>query len=362
MIPILRPKLPTADRLAPYLATIDQSRFYSNFGPQTCVFEERLSSHFGLKAGTTTTVANATLGLTLALMAQGVPRGTLCVMPGWTFVASAQAAMLAGLVPYFVDVDASQWALDPLVVEEQIIRAPTAVGAVMVTAPFGRPVNYAAWDDFNARTTLPIVIDAAGAFDSLEVGEVPAVVSLHATKVLGIGEGGFVASRNTDVIRNIRNRSNFGFAGTRSATLTAFNAKLSEYHAAVGLAALDMWRESRAAWMAVAGHYRQALAKSTWIRLQPGFGDSWVSSTCVVSVDTHVHAKTLQALTKAEIDTRMWWGGGAHRQPATITFPRGELPVTERLARSTIGLPFYPDLREDEVRHVAATMSNAVSP
>jgi len=70
----------------------------------------------------------------------------------------------------------------------------------------------------------------------------------------------------------------------------------------------------------------------------------------------------LQALTKAEIDTRMWWGGGAHRQPATITFPRGELPVTERLARSTIGLPFYPDLREDEVRHVAATMSNAVSP
>jgi dTDP-4-amino-4,6-dideoxygalactose transaminase len=361
MIPVMRPKLPTADRLAPYLAAIDTSRFYSNFGPQTSAFEERISSHFGLEAGTTTTVANATLGLTLALLAQGAPPGTLCVMPAWTFVASAFAATHAGLVPYFIDVDASSWALDPRVIDDQIARAPVAVGAVMVVAPFGRPIDYSAWDDFKARTGLPVVIDAAAAFDSLQVGKVPAVVSLHATKILGVGEGGFVTSRDTTIIRSIRQRSNFGFRGTRSAAMAAFNAKLSEYHAVIGLAALDMWKLSRTAWMSVANDYRRALAKSNCISLQPGFGEAWVSSTCVVSIDERVHAKSHQALADAGVDTRMWWGAGAHSQPATIAFPRASLSVTEHLARSTLGLPFYLDMRNEEVLHVVSALIHAAS-
>jgi dTDP-4-amino-4,6-dideoxygalactose transaminase len=362
MIPILRPKLPTADRVAPYLAAIDRTRFYSNFGPQNCAFEERLSAHFGLEGRTTTTVANATLGLTLALVAQGAAAGTLCVMPGWTFVASAYAATHAGLIPYFVDVDAATWALDPLAIEHEIIKAPAAVGAVMVVAPFGRPIDYAAWDKFKIRTALPVVIDAAAAFDSLQVGEAPAVVSLHATKIFGVGEGGFVTSRDTTIIRNIRQRSNFGFDRTRSAVVAAFNAKLSEYHAAIGLAAFDIWAETRAAWMSVAGDYRRALAQSNCISFQPGFGEAWVSSTFIVSVDERVHSKVREALTNAGIDTRMWWGGGAHSQPATVTFPRTHLPVTERLARSTIGLPLSQDLQRHEVRHIVATLTEAASP
>jgi dTDP-4-amino-4,6-dideoxygalactose transaminase len=362
MIPVLRPKLPPADRLAPYLAAIDKSRFYSNFGPQNSAFEERLASLFGLEGGTTTTVANATLGLTLALVAQGARAGTLCVMPGWTFVASAYAATHAGLIPYFVDVDAATWALDPLAIEDEIAKAPAVVGAVMVVAPFGRPIDYAAWDKFKMRTALPVVIDAAAAFDSLQVHEAPAVVSLHATKIFGVGEGGFVASRDTTIIRNIRQRSNFGFDRTRSAAIAAFNAKLSEYHAAIGLAALDMWTETRAAWMSVAGDYRRALAKSNCFSFQPGFGEAWVSSTCIVSVDERAHSNVRQALTNAGVDTRMWWGGGAHSQPASVAFPRARLPVTEHLARSTLGLPLSQDLQKYEVQHIVATLTDAASP
>jgi len=274
MIPILRPKLPPASRLAPYLAAIDEVRLYSNFGPHARAFEGRLCSHFGLEGGTIATVANATLGLTLALMAQGASRGALCAMPAWTFVASAHAVALAGLVPYFVDVDPVTWALDPLAIEDEIASAPTPVGAVMVVTPFGEPIDYSAWDDFKCRTGLPVVIDAAAAFDSLQVGQTPSVVSLHATKILGVGEGGFVASRDASVIRSIRERSNFGFDGNRSALIAGVNAKLSEYHAAIGLASLDMWSETRTAWMSVAGTYRNAMKNSNSINLQPGFGET----------------------------------------------------------------------------------------
>ena len=76
--------------------------------------------------------------------------------------------------------------------------------------------------------------------------------------------------------------------------------------------------------MSVASAYRQAMAKSNSISLQPGFGETWVSSTCIVSVDEHVQLKALQTLAAVEIETRLWWGAGAHSQPATAEFPRAE--------------------------------------
>jgi dTDP-4-amino-4,6-dideoxygalactose transaminase len=361
MIPVLRPKLPPTERLISYLVDIDGSRIYSNFGPHARALEARLAGHFGLGGGTVTTVANATLGLTLALMAQNVPAGTLCAMPAWTFAASVNAVVLAGMIPYFVDVDHSTWALDPRATENEIGRAPAKVGAVMVVAPFGRPIDYSAWDEFKRQSGLPVVIDAAAAFDSLQVGETPAVVSLHATKVLGVGEGGFVASRDASIVRSVRHRSNFGFDGTRTAATLGMNAKLSEYHAAVGLAALDAWPETRREWMAAARAYRQALGRSNRISLQPGFGETWISSTCIVTVDESASARMQETLATAGIETRLWWGKGAHDQPSAAHFPRTHLPATERLARTTFGVPFYGDIEPDKVSHVTGILLAAAS-
>jgi dTDP-4-amino-4,6-dideoxygalactose transaminase len=361
MIPVLRPWLPSQEQLAPYLKAIDHSRVYSNFGPHVCALERRLASHYGLRDETVTTVANATLGLALTLMAQDAAPGSLCVMPAWTFAASVNAAVLAGLVPFFVDVDPSTWALDPDAIDKEIAKAPAKVGAVMVVAPFGRPLDYAAWDDFKTQSGLPVVIDAAAAFDSLQVAETPAVVSLHATKVLGVGEGGFVACRDASIVRSVRHRSNFGFDATRTAAILGMNAKLSEYHAAVGLAALDAWPQTRRGWMATAGAYRGELARSNRVTLQPGFGETWISSTCVVTVDEELSAGIQEALTAGGIETRMWWGRGAQNQPVAAHFPRTRLPVSEYLARATFGVPFYRDIEPDTVKRLTGILLDAAS-
>src|ERR1700730_5443013 len=111
-IPVMRPMLPAAERLLPYLKQIDHARIYSNFGPLARSLERRLAAHFDLPETAVVTVANATLGLGLALLAQQVRPGPLCLLPAWPFIASTHAARLAGLVPYFVDVDARTWAMD----------------------------------------------------------------------------------------------------------------------------------------------------------------------------------------------------------------------------------------------------------
>jgi dTDP-4-amino-4,6-dideoxygalactose transaminase len=349
----MRPKLPSAERLAPYLRTIDSSRIYSNFGPLVCAFEDRLATRYGLSGGSITTVANATIGLTLSLTALGARPGTLCVMPAWTFVASAHAATMAGLIPYFVDIEPKTWAIDPDKIANVITGAPATVGAVMPVMPFGRPIDIAAWDRFRSRTGLPVVIDAAAGFDGISPGATPIVASLHATKVFGVGEGGFVISSDTAMVREVRTRANFGFAGTREAAVLAANAKLSEYHAAVGLAALDEWAEVRGEWMAVARAYRDALPKASGLRFQEGFGQSWIASTCVMSLPDSEAVRLANTLEKGGVETRRWWGDGAHMHRATAAFPRTSLPVTEALANSTIALPFFRDLGSREIRQVA---------
>lgn len=362
IIPIMRPKLPAADRLHPYLRQIDSSRIYSNFGPLARALEGRLADHFALSDGSVTTVANATFGLALALSAQGARPGTLCAMPAWTFVASAHAALIAGLIPYFVDVDPGTWALDPERITVAISEAPAEVGAVMPVVPFGRPIDLAAWDRFRARTALPVVIDAAAGFDTLIPGDAPVVVSLHATKVIAVGEGGFVASRDIALLRAIRARANFGFDGTRESIAPATNAKLSEYHAAVGLAALDEWADTRNEWMTVARAYRKALPESNRLQFQNGFGESWITSTCVLRLADLEADRIAAALAADGIETRQWWGKGAHAHPATAAFPRASLLVTADLARSTIAVPLYRDLSAEHVLHVAQRVKAVSAP
>jgi dTDP-4-amino-4,6-dideoxygalactose transaminase len=359
-IPIMRPKLPAAASLAPYLDAIDAARIYSNFGPLSRALEERFAARFNLPAANVTTVANATLGLTLVLAALGAQPGTLCAMPAWTFVASAHAAVMAGLTPYFIDVDPETWALDPGGLAEAIAQAPAPVGAVMPVVPFGCPIDVAAWDRFRACSRVPVVIDAAAGFDALVPGAVPAVVSLHATKVLGTGEGGFVMSTDAAITREIQIRANFGFAGTREAVLPAGNAKLSEYHAAVGLAALDEWSEARNDWIVVAQTYRDALSQSNRVRFQSGFGQSWIASTCVIGLEGPVD-RVEALLARSGIETRQWWGVGAHAHAATRAFPRTALPATEALAKSTIALPFSRDLRRADIERVAECLIASVS-
>lgn len=344
----------------PYLKAIDASRTYSNFGPLVSALEDRLATRFGVTAAAVATVTNGTVGLTLALNALGARPGTLCVMPAWTFVASAHAATMAGMIPYFVDVDAATWAIDPETIAGVLSSAPGVVGAVMPVVPFGRPIDIAAWERFRSRTGVPVVIDAATAFDTLSPGTIPAVISLHATKVFGVGEGGLVISRDTALIQDVRHRSNFGFAGTREAATAAGNGKLSEYHAAVGLAALDEWTEVRAEWVSVARAYREALPESNRLRFQEGFGQSWIASTCVMRVADAEALRIADSLLEVGVETRRWWGDGAHAHRGTAALPRTPLPVTEMLAKSTLALPFFRDLTAREIRRIAELTREAI--
>ncbi len=354
-IPVMRPRLPCAEHLLPYLQLIDGNGVYSNGGPLAHAFEARLQAHFNVEA--VTLCANATLGLALSLLAQSPPAGSLCMVPAWTFAASAHAIYLAGLIPYIVDVDAESQQLTADMARDFLHHAPGRVGAVMPVMPFGVPIDILSWDMFAGETGLGVVIDAAAAFDTLRPGKTPCVVSLHATKVLGIGEGAFVASTDRRLIEQVMQRGNFGFHNSRQAAMPAMNAKLSEYSAAVGMAAFDQWPTSRGEYLDVAQAYRQHLTPS--IRMMAGQGETWASSTVVVQL-THGEkclASTAEILHTGGIATRYWWGGGLHRHAAFAGCPQTDLTVTDSLATRSLGLPCWPKLSTSDIEKVSAKLA-----
>jgi dTDP-4-amino-4,6-dideoxygalactose transaminase len=356
-IPIARPRMPGVDALLPHLRRIDDNRSYTNFGPLVATLEARLAEHLRVDPACVTTVSNATAGLTLALQTVAEGRPGVCLIPSWTFVATAHAVAAAGFTPFLVDVDNDSWALTPAIALDAVARIDGPVAAIMPVAPFGARIDMAGWDRFSALTGIPVVIDAAAGHDALRAGDSPAVVSLHATKILGAGEGGYVVCKRPELIRAIKQRSNFGFYGSRNAEVVGFNAKMSEYHAAVGLAAMDAYVANTTDFRSVARGYRYHLTPRNDISFQTGFGINWIASTCVLRFAGDDCRRIGAHLFEAGIDSRGWWGFGVHSQKAFADLPRLPLPVTERLATETLGLPCYVDMSAADVARVCEVLA-----
>jgi dTDP-4-amino-4,6-dideoxygalactose transaminase len=355
----MRPRLARAEDIAPYLARIDASRRYSNAGPLLAELEARLARHFGVEPEQVACIANATLGLLLCLLARDIRPGGRCLLPSWTFEATAVAVQAAGLEPWFHDVAEESWALKASDLLDALAGMPAPV-AVIAVSPFGAALELAEWDSFAERSGIPVIVDAAAGFDSLRPSRTPAVLSLHATKLLSTGEGGAVISTDTSFVARIRTLANYGFEPVRRITRAGLNAKMSEYGAAVGLAELDRWPSKRRAVVAAVRVYRESLADCERLAFAPGFDETAVQPTCNVRVQGLSAGALVDSLSGAGIGARKWWGEGCHRHPAFAACPRFALPVTESLADSVVGLPFYPGIAAGEIERVAAAVRHCL--
>ncbi len=363
-IPLARPRFPNAEQLLPYLRIIDGNRVYANLGPLYRRLLTTLEGTCGLPSQGSVVVSSATAALA-SVLSVGARRGKrFCLLPSWTFVATAAAVARAGFTPWFCDVDPESWALDPA----RLARHPRLqdTAAVVPVAPFGRSLPYADWARFAEDTGVPVFIDAAAAFDSVSrelrrpKAHPPVVVSLHATKPVSTGEGGWLISQDQRLLLDVLKDGNFGYDIDRQiGTTLGANFKLSEYNAAIGLAALENWGATRQLLAARQAHYARRLG-GIGIGDGPQPGDV-VSTTYNVRLPAPAEA-IRAALAREGIESRSWWGEGVHTLPAYTAFPRDALPVTQMLASHVLGLPFFVDMAFGDIDDTVACMARAIMP
>jgi dTDP-4-amino-4,6-dideoxygalactose transaminase len=362
-IPLLVPDMPSADELLPYLRRIDESRWYTNFGPLATELEQALGAMLDAGPGVSiTSVANCTLGLELSLAALGLGAGSRVLIPALTFVATATAVRRAGCVPLLGDVDPASWLLTPDIARRAIERE--RIDCVMPVAAFGCAQDAAAWDEFSSQTGIAVIVDAAAAFGNQRIGaRTTSVFSLHATKSLGAGEGGFVASADPALVQRVRQMSNFGIdVRTGQATLPGSNAKLSEYHAAVGLAALERWRARRTQRVELAKRYAAQLsAACPGVALQRRRDDG-VYTIFPVCLPADADAERARAeLAAAGVETRRWDYPliGDHPSLAGVSAAQ-PLDTSRALSARLLGLPLHLGLSESERAYVCAQLAKTL--
>jgi len=359
MIRVIKPVLSTYRYAEKYLEWIDSDQIYVNGGKCLYELEQRLCKHFAVSDHQVLCFSNGTLALQTALMALTKTSKGFCMMPSWTFTATPASALSAGLTPFFVDVDPTNWSLTPEIALKIIKKSSHQFSCILPVSPFGYLIAPEQWDNFTDQTGIPVLIDAATMFVNAHFSKTPMMISMHATKTFGIGEGGLIGCTNNKLLAEMKKIREFGMGSDRLSHMLGINGKLSEYAAAFGLAQLDVWPEKQQKLQHIAQLYKEVLT-DTEIKLRDGYANNWYGANLMIELPTNSAIALSKFLDEHAIESRFWWRQGCHRQGAYAALPRSSLKVTENLAKRTIGIPFYQNLNEQEIHYIVRTIDKFI--
>jgi dTDP-4-amino-4,6-dideoxygalactose transaminase len=257
-----------------------------------------------------------------ALTALGVRQGGVCVVSALASAATLQGVVDAGLKPWLVDVDPFSGMFDPAHVRERLPEAPGPLEAILPAGAHGRAPDLRAWAAFRDETGLPILVEAVEAFDVIQSAPVPVIVGLPS------GEGVFVACEDATPVVAMEGPPFEGQAG------------------------LDLWPIRRPR-LATAAQRLRVLLLDAPVGFPPGWGMSWVSEACALSVPHGSAAAVLERLAEAGIVAK----GVSARTPDMAA---DETPVADRLAGSTVVLRVDSDIDLAGLDDIAAALRGAV--
>ncbi|MFH0958794.1 MAG: DegT/DnrJ/EryC1/StrS family aminotransferase [Pseudomonadota bacterium] len=364
-IPFLRPRLPEKEAYLGYLSQIDESRWYSNFGPLNSLLEKRLLAEYFDNLGAVTTVNNATTGLMLAISLVK-RKGRYALMPSFTFPATPLAAMWCGLNPYFIDIRKDDWCMDEHLIDKALKKLRGEVAAVIPYATFGTCLDLTYYEALH-DSGVPVVVDAAPCFgttgDDGQFGKgFPGAVvfSFHATKPFGIGEGGLIYSGKPESIAMMRQGSNFGFSSERVTELQGLNAKLSEYAAAVALATLDEFprkiQKRQAIYQCYLKQFKEiGLFDSEW-SIHDSSGRIPFQFVAALCPENQINSTFVKHLTANRIESRTYFCPACHQQTLFLGFPHPPLPITEKVSQRVLSLPLWEDMTAGDVSKVVSAL------
>jgi dTDP-4-amino-4,6-dideoxygalactose transaminase len=338
-------------------------------GAKVAEFERRVADYCGARHAVATT--NCTTALQLALNELGLSRRDEVIVPSFTFVASVNAIIHAGGMPRIVDVEPDTWNIDPMSVEAAINRNTRAV---LPVDQFGLAADLHVISEIASRHSLRVVEDAApslgAAIGDARVGSISEMTcfSFHPRKTITSAEGGMVLTDNETIAEHMRvlrshaasvsdlDRHNADGVIIERYEEPGFNFRMSDLHAAVGLAQLDRldWLIERR--RALAAAYDAAFADLPSVTVpaaRRGFFHTYQSYCIVLTDDSPLTREEAMRSLKARGVTTRRGCGAVHLEPFYVKrFGLARLPVSERLSARSIAIPLYPAMSEDEQAYV----------
>lgn len=335
---------------------MESARFIG--GPEVAALEEEVARYSQCAHGVG--CASGTDALLLSLRALGVGPGDEVVTSAYSFFASAGVVANVGATPVFVDIDPRTYNLDPHRLEAAVTPRTKAVIAVDL---YGQCCDLAAVRSVCDKHHVWLIEDAAQAIGSEWEGKRAGSIadfgcfSFFPSKNLGgAGDGGMIVSQDPERADRARLLREHGARPKYHHTLVGTNSRLDALQAAilrVKLRHLDRWSEARARNAAL---YNQLFEGS---RVGRPFHDPrtrHIYNQYVVRLQKRDEVR--QHLADRGIGSEIYYPVPLHVQKcfAMLGYKPGDMPNAEAAAQETLALPIYPELTEDQIRYVAATV------
>lgn len=346
-------------------AVLDHGRYIA--GPEITELEEKLVARTGAKAAVA--CASGTAALIIPMLARGIGPGDAVFAPAFTYNATANAILLTGATPVFVDIDPDTFNIGPKELERRIAeireQGELTPRAVIPVDLFGSPADYRTISEIAAREELFVLADGAqsfgGSLDNRWVGDLAPVTatSFFPGKALGAyGDAGAILTQDPD---DFDRWASIRWHGTddarKNSVCVGFNGRMDTFQAAVLLEKMDIFDDELAARHRIAETYNERLASvGAPQRHIEGAASGYGYYALRMKNRDHV----VQSLKEMGVPTAVYYETPLHKMPAFEAFaPEAGLPATEAVAADILSLPMHPYLTPDQVDYICDAVEAA---
>jgi len=334
-------------------------------GPFARKFEEEFAKFVKVKYALAT--SSGTAALHMALVAAGVGRGDEVIVPSFTFTATAEAVVLAGGKPVFVDIDPETYNIDVERVREAITERTKAIIPVDL---YGLPADLKPLMELAEEKNLVIIEDAAQAhgaeYYGRRVGSISHMTcfSFYATKNMTTGEGGMVTTNIEEFAEKLKLVREHGESGDYLPVTLGHNYRMMEVAAAIGRAQLKRLSEFLGKRRENAIRLTELISGINSVKppVEPrGMKHSWYLYTIRVKGGGRMRDKIVEILRGRGVGASIYYKIPLHKTPFYSRFHRGSLTETERAAEEVLSLPIHPEVNDEQIEYIARCLREAVN-
>ncbi|MCK0097483.1 DegT/DnrJ/EryC1/StrS family aminotransferase [Yoonia sp. F2084L] len=310
-------------------------------GPEVDELEERLATYSGAKY--CITCANGTDALQIALMALGVGPEDEVISPGFSYIATAESAVLLGASIQYVDINPLTYNLDPELLEAAITPRTKAIIAASL---YGQPADFDAINSIAERHGIPVIEDGAqsfgGAYKGLKSCNLTTIgcTSFFPSKPLGCyGDGGAMFTSDPELAKALRQIARHGQERRYYHARVGVNSRLDTLQAAILLPKLAILDDEITARQHVSEFYEAALKPLGLVtpHISQDNQSAWAQYTVRIQNRSEVQA----ALKNDGVPTTVHYPLPLNRQPA-VADKDVNLPHGDRAADEVMSLPMHP--------------------
>lgn len=363
MIPINMPKI-GEEEIQAVVKVLRSGMLTSGLGAGPEV--TRLEQGFGKLGGAKHAVAvnTGTAALHSAVMACGVGQGDEVILPSFTFVATAEAVVLAGGKPVFADIDAETYNLSPSAVEKAITKKTKAILPVDL---YGFSADMKPMREIAEKHGLALLEDAAQAHGATYAGKPAgsfsdaACWSLYASKNITTGEGGVVTTSIDQMDETLRMIRTHGEKAKYASLILGCNYRMSELQAAIGNVQLEKLPSFVAKRRQNAQQLTKILQKNSRLILPYETKDrqhSWYLYTARLKDGSEAERnKLMEELKKQGIGTEAYYVNPVHQMPFyRENYGGAKLPETDAASKQVFSLPIHPGVTAEQVDFIGKTV------